>query len=218
MNGAMTDASGRYEISGVDPGTYQISARKTGYQMRTRSVSVGSDSAEASFALTKGTGVVVRVTDGTTGLPLRSVSAMAFASTGLVAFQGAVALDTSGKGEIPSLSPGRYAVYFFAGGFAPRSIPSLQAPSPEVPVSMTPGGRVEVRCDGAISGRLTDASGNAYLLGNGRIDGRLFAAPPLVVWENIAPGGYTFTVTGPTGAKAYALTVAEGQTSRLDLK
>jgi protocatechuate 3,4-dioxygenase beta subunit len=218
MKSAVTDASGRYEISGVDAGTYQVTARKSGYQMRTRSAAVGSDATDASFALAKGAGVVVRVTDGTTGLPLKNVAALAFASTGLVAFQGEVALDGSGKGEIPSLSPGRYSVYLFAGGFAPRSLPSLQAPSAEVSVSMTPGGRVEVRCDGPVSGRLTDASGSVYLTGIGRIDGRVFAAPPLVVWENVAPGTYTFSVTGATGAKSYALTVAEGQTSRLDLK
>ena len=52
----------------------------------------------------------------------------------------------------------------------------------------------------------------------GRIDGRIFAAPPIVVWENVAPGTYVFQVSGPTGARSYSLTVSEGQTSRLDLK
>lgn len=215
MKSAMTDATGHYEISGVDAGTYQVTARKAGYQMRTRSVTVGSDSTEASFALVKGAGVVLRVTDGTTGLPMGSVYATAFASTGLVAFEGEVSLDGSGKGEIPSLAGGRYSVYLFAGRFAPRSIPSLQVPTGEVAVSMTPGGRVELRCDAPISGRLTDASGNVYMLGNGRIDGRFFAGPPLLVWENVAPGSYTLTLAS---GKTYALTVSEGQTSRLDLK
>ena len=83
---------------------------------------------------------------------------------------------------------------------------------------MTPGGRVEVRSESPASGRLTDASGNVYLLGMNRIDGLLFTAPPVVVWENVAPGSYTFVAGGATGVKSYPLTVTEGQTSRLELR
>jgi 5-hydroxyisourate hydrolase-like protein (transthyretin family) len=215
VKSALTDAAGRFEISGADPGAYQITAAKSGYRMRTRAVTLGSESAEASFSLARGSGLALRVTDGTTGLPLREVYGIAFSASGLVAFQGSFNLDTNGRGEIPSLAPGRYAVHLFANGFAPRPLPSIEAPSPEVAVAMTPGGRVDVRCDAVTSGRLMDAAGSVYLLGPGRIDGRLFCGPPAVSWENVAPGTYTLTLA--TG-KSYALTVAEGQTSRLDLK
>jgi protocatechuate 3,4-dioxygenase beta subunit len=212
---ALTDPAGRFEIAGADSGAYQVTASKSGYRMRTRSVNLGTETADADFVLTRGAGVLIRASDGTTGLPLREIYGIAFAASGLVAFQGSVNLDTSGRGEIPSLTPGRYALYLFATGLAPRSLPSLDAPSPEVAVAMTPGGRVDVRCDATVSGRLTDAANNTYLLAPGRIDGRLFCGPPAVAWENVAPGTYTLTLA--TG-KTYALTVAEGQTTRLDLK
>ena len=59
--------------------------------------------------------------DGLTGMPLGGVNALAFAGTGTVAFQGTVSLDSTGSGEIPSLAPGRYAIFIFSAGYAPRS-------------------------------------------------------------------------------------------------
>ncbi len=217
MKTAVSDSSGHYEIDGVDPGAYQISARKAGYQQKTSTATVGGDSSTTNFSLAKGSGISIRISDGVLGFPLRGVTVLAFGSNGGVAFQGSVSLDSSGKGEISSLGPGRYSIYFFSDGYAPRALPAIDAPSPEVAIAMTPGGRVEVHTGVPGTGRLTDGSGAVYLLSPFRLDGRVTAVPPASTWEHLAPGQYTLQMTGG-GQGVYPFTIAEGQTTRLDVK
>ncbi|MGE5277313.1 MAG: carboxypeptidase regulatory-like domain-containing protein [Acidobacteriota bacterium] len=216
---AVTDSSGAYAIADVDPGSYQVTARQSGYRMKTRSVAVETDPAMLDFRLEKGSGLSIRVADGLTGMPLGGVAALAFASNGSVAFQGTVALDSSGTGEIPSLAPGRYAVYVFSGGYAPRSIPSVDAPSPApVPVAMTPGGSVEARSASGVTGRILDPAGAPYLLSAFRLDGVVTATPPVTVWQHLAPGSYTFVDLSAQPNQSYLFTVSEGQTTRLEIR
>ncbi|MEP6768468.1 MAG: carboxypeptidase regulatory-like domain-containing protein [Acidobacteriota bacterium] len=217
MKTAVSDSSGHYEIDGVDPGAYQISARKAGYQQKTSTATVGAESSSANFSLAKGSGISIRISDGVLGFPLRGVTVLAFGGSGGVAFQASVNLDSSGRGEISSLGPGRYSIYFFSDGYAPRVLPAVDAPSPEVAIAMTPGGRVEVHTGVPGTGRLTDGSGAVYLLSPLRLDGRVTAVPPASTWEHLAPGQYTLQMTGG-GQGVYAFTIAEGQTTRLDVK
>ncbi|MEO8191282.1 MAG: carboxypeptidase regulatory-like domain-containing protein [Acidobacteriota bacterium] len=215
MKTAASDSSGHYEIDGVDPGTYQVSARKAGYQQKTSAATVGADSSSADFSLAKGAGVSIRVSDGMTGFPLHGVTVLAFGANGNVAFQGSVSLDSSGRGEVTSLGPGRYSLYVFTDGYAPRALAAVEAPSPEVTIAMTPGGRVEVHAAAPGTGRLTDGSGAVYLLSPYRLDGRVTAMPPASTWEHLAPGSYTLQMSG---GGVYPFTISEGQTTRLDLK
>ncbi|MCA1579853.1 MAG: carboxypeptidase regulatory-like domain-containing protein [Acidobacteria bacterium] len=217
MKTAVSDSLGHYEIDSVDPGSYQISARKAGYQQKTSTATVGADSSTANFSLAKGSGISIRISDGVMGFPLHGVTVLAFGGSGGVAFQGSVSLDSSGKGEISSLGPGRYSIYFFSDGYAPRALAAVDAPSPEVAIAMTPGGRVEVHTGVPGTGRLTDGSGAVYLLSPFRLDGRVTAVPPASTWEHLAPGRYTLQMTGG-GQGVYPFTIAEGQTTRLDLK
>jgi hypothetical protein len=83
---------------------------------------------------------------------------------------------------------------------------------------MTPGGRVEAHADAVMTGRILDASGAVYLLSAWRLDGRVTVSPPASTWEHFGPGSYTLLVAGPGGQKSYPFTVAEGQTTRLDVK
>ncbi|HXM79060.1 MAG TPA: carboxypeptidase regulatory-like domain-containing protein, partial [Thermoanaerobaculia bacterium] len=218
MKSATTDSSGRYEIDGVDTGRYQVTARKAGYRLKTQTADVGSDPAQANFTLAKGAGISIRVADGLTGMPLHGVTALAFGGDGGVAFNGTVTLDSTGKGEISSLGPGRYSIYLFSDGYAPRGLAAVDAPSPGVSVSMTPGGRVEAHSDAVVAGRVLDASGAVYLLSPWRLDGRVTVSPPAATWEHFGPGSYTLVVAGPGGQRSYPFTVAEGQTTRLEVK
>lgn len=219
MKSAVTDSSGRYELDGVDPGNYQVSARKSGYEQKTQSAAVGSDPATANFALARGSGLTIVATDGLTGLPMHGLSVLAFSASGGVAFQGSISLDATGRGEISSLSPGPYSVYLFSDGYAPRVLPSVAVPSPAAAVTMTPGGRVDVRSDAAMTGRLTDGSGAVYLLSPFRLDGRVAVAPPASAWEHLAPGRYVLTAAGAGGSpKTWSFSVSEGQTTRLDAR
>ncbi|MCI4354629.1 MAG: carboxypeptidase regulatory-like domain-containing protein, partial [Thermoplasmata archaeon] len=218
MKQGMTDSSGHYFIDDVDPGSYQLTARKAEYQMKTQSVNVGSDSAQSDFALSRGTGVGIQANDGLTGLPLRGVSVIAFGAGGSIAFNGTISLDSSGRGDIGSLGPGAYALYVFSNGYSPRSFPNVMVPSATLGVALTPGGRVEVRPAVPVSGRIVDGAGSIYLLGPFRLDGTVHPGPPVTVWDNFAPGSYQLVVTGSGGEASYPFNVAEGQTTTVVVK
>jgi hypothetical protein len=218
MKSVSTDSLGFYALDAMDPGSYQVTARKDGYRLKTQTVSVGTSPAESNFALARGAGVSIQAADGQTGLALRGLSVLAFSATGTVVFSGSVSLDSEGKGEISSLAPGSYAVYVFSQGYAPRSFPVVSVPSPTLAVAMTPGGRVEVRTDAPISGRILDASGAAYLLSAWRLDGRVSASPPVASWDNFAPGSYRLVATTPSGERSWPFTVSEGKTTVLEAR
>lgn len=215
---AVTDSRGFYSIDDLDSGTYQVSARGEGYQVKTQPATVSSSSLELNLQLQRGAGLAIRAVDGLTGHPLRGLMALAYSQAGTVAFSGAVALDAEGKGEIASLAPGRYSLYLFSDGYASRSFPALVVPSPALGVALTPGGRVEVRTDAPLSGRLVEAGGAAYFVGPWRLDGRVTAGPPATVWEHVAPGSYHLIVSGPSGDRSYPVNVAEGRTTTVEVR
>ncbi len=215
---AVSDSRGFYSIDDVDSGNYQITARREGYQLKTQSLSVASSSVELDLSLVRGAGLAIRAVDGLSGLGLRSVVALAYSETRTVAFQGLVQLDSDGKGEIASLAPGRYSLYIFSQGYAPRSFPAISVPSPTVGVSMTPGGRIEVRTSAPVTGRFVDASGALYPVSAWRLDGQVSMGPPASVWNNVAPGSYRLIVSGPSGESSYQFTVAEGQTTTVEVR
>jgi protocatechuate 3,4-dioxygenase beta subunit len=218
MRRAVTDSRGFYSIEDVDAGNYQLTARKERYELKTQPVSVGSSGVEVNVALARGAGLAIRAVDGLTGLPMRGVTALAFAAGGTLAFSGMVSLDSEGDGEITSLAPGSYSLYLFSDGYAPRSLPALAVPSPKLSVALTPGGRVEVRSEAAVTGRLVEASGAAYLIGAWRRDGGITVTPPVSVWEHVAPGSYQLIVSGPSGDRSYPVHVAEGRTTTVEVR
>jgi len=140
-----------------------------------------------------------------------------YAAGGSIAYQGSVTLDPTGLGQIPSLPPGRYAVYLFSSGYAPHALPNVTVPSPTVPVSLTPGGRVEARSSAAAVGRIVDGTGATVLLSPARLDGGVTVAPPVSVWQHVPPGSYTFVVPAGSSPASYPFTVTEGQTTQLAL-
>ncbi len=214
---AVTDSRGRYLLEDLDSGSYKVTARKDGYQPKEQTVPVGASSSELHLALARGEGLGIRAADGLTGLPLRGITVSAFAG-GAATFTGGVSLDSDGKGEISSLAPGTYTLHVFSQGYAPRVIPSVPVPSSQLAVSLTPGGRVEVRSDTPVNGRIVDASGATYLVNPWRTDGRVNTAPPLTVWENFAPGTYQLIATTPAGERVVPFTVTEGRTTAVEVR
>ena len=215
---ALTDSHGFYSLDDVDSGNYQLTARKESYQLKTEPISVGSSSVERNVSLSRGSGLSIRAVDGLTAIPLRSIYALAYSGTGAVAFSGSVSLDSEGKGEISSLATGIYALSLFSDGYGPRSFPGVQVPSPGLSVGLTPGGRVEIRTEASLTGRLVDGSGAAYRMSQWRLDGRVAAAPPVSAWEHIAPGSYQLLVSSPSGDRSYPFSVTEGQTTTVEVR
>jgi large repetitive protein len=212
----VTDSRGFYSIENLDPGNYQLTARKEGYQLKTQPVTISESSVELNLSLARGAGLAVRAVDGLTGLPLRWLIVLAHSSSGAVAFSGGVSLDPEGKGEIPSLTPGQYALTLQAEGYARRSF-TVQIPSGPLAVTLTPGGRVEIRTDAAVNARMVDSAGALYLAVSRR-DGIFSVGPPASVFDHIAPGSYRLIVTGPQGEKSYPFAVAEGQTTTVQIR
>jgi hypothetical protein len=213
---AVTDSRGFYSLEDLDVGNYQVTARKDGYEQKTRPVSVASSSVELNLSLNRGSGLAIRAVDGLTGLPLRGLVALAFSANGAVAFSGSVSLDSDGKGEISSLQPGRYSLYLCSNGYATRSF-TVQVPSPPLTAALTSGGRLEIRTESLVTGRLVETSGSTYLPCPFRLDGRVHANAPVGVW-NIAPGSYQFVATTDSGEKSYAFTVTEGGTTTVEVR
>jgi protocatechuate 3,4-dioxygenase beta subunit len=218
LKSAVTDSRGFYSIDDVDSGSYQVTARKEGYQLKTQPVSIGSSSVELDLSLARGAGLAIRAIDGLTGLPLHGLTVLAYSEAGTVAYSGSLSLDREGKGEIASLGPGRYALHLFSDGYATRSLPAVTVPSPMLSVPLTPGGRVEIRSEAPLSGRLLDASGSPYLFSPFGRDGRLSVPAPVAAWEHIAPGTYQLIVSGASGEKSYPFAVSEGRTTTLDVR
>jgi hypothetical protein len=218
MKRAVTDSRGSYSLDDVDPGNYQLTARKDGYQLKTQPVSVGSSSVERNISLDRGSGLSIRAVDGLTAIPLRSISALAYSAGGSVAFSGMVSLDSEGKGEIASLAPGSYSLSVFSDGYAPRSFPAIVVPSPPLTIGLTPGGRVEIRTENPLTGFLLDGSGAVYRMSSWRLDGRISASPPVSSWDHLAPGSYQLVVSGAGGDRSYPFTVSEGRTTTVEAK
>jgi large repetitive protein len=212
-----TDSRGFYSLDGVDSGTYQITARKEGYQLKTLPVSVAAAPAELNVSLTRGAGLSIRAVDGLTGIPLRSLTVLAYTGSGSLAFTGSVSLDSDGKGEVSSLTPGSYSLYLFSAGYASRSYP-VTVPSPMLSIAMTPGGRLEVRTEAAFSGRVVDGAGAPYMIFPGRLDARVTGAPPASSWGGLAPGSYRLIVSGVPGESDYPFSIAEGQTTTVQIR
>src|SRR5262249_3140379 len=165
----------------------------------------------------EGEGLSLSVVDGLTGLPLHGVTAAVYAGDGSVAFQGSVSLDSTGKGDVTSLGPGRYLAYFFSDGYAGRSMP-VDVPSQNATLALTPGGRVEVRVSSPIPGQLVDASGVRYLMSPWRTDGQVHLMAPVTSGADVAPGT-SEPFTGPAGAqRPFTFTVVEGQTVTVDAR
>jgi hypothetical protein len=211
--GALTDSSGAYEIVDLPSGEYRVTAARSSYASRTEGVTVGEDGARLDLRLRKGGGLPLHAFDAIAGLPLRSVDALAFASDGTLAFHGGVSLDETGRGEVPSLSGGTFALRLFANGYAPRALVA-SSPGPPVEAALSPGGLVEVRGPEPLSGQVLGADGGLYLSSPWQLDGRLAVRAPLTVWDHFAPGAYRFVA----GERSWNFTVEEGKTTTLELK
>jgi hypothetical protein len=220
LGGATTDTNGRWFLDDVEPGTWDLVFRRAGYLEETRNAVAAEDGGDGgTVEMTRGEGLELRVRDGIYQIPLRGVSVRVKDGAGGNVMSTFVSLDGDGKGEVPSLKPGRYALVVESSGYAAQRLEGVVVPAAPLPVALTPGGSVEIRAGEASrakgSATLRDALGQPHPLRAFGEEGRVFLpASGVATLGNVAPGSYTLAVDGvaPKG-----FTVTEGGRTVVEL-
>jgi hypothetical protein len=217
---ATTDSNGRFSLEDLDPSTYAVSVRREGFLLQSRDVTAAEGAGDdLVFELARGEGIGIEVRDAAAGVPLRGVQLRATSAAGAVAFGGNVALDSDGRGAVPSLPAGTYALAVYAPGYAPALV-SAVAPAPRVLIAMTPGGAVDIHAGpttlagGTARGQVLTAGGQPYPFSMFAPDGRVTLSAPVRRLENLGPGRYTLSLE--SGA-TYSFDVQVGTVSAVTL-
>ncbi len=227
---SLTDAQGRYEVAGLEPGArYEVTASRDGYA--TQGVQVLAPTAAADLDLRIG-GRPGRVLTAA-GVQVDSLSLTLFDEAGNLIPVGSVALDEAGAFTVPAPLHERYR--YAAAGWAHATSIGVVESGDDLLVSLGPGGFLEPRVvdsagrpvEGvglilvAVGGRAHDLRlfdpyrANFALNGRwGRVesdaDGRLRSAA-------VAPGQYTLRGEHQGTTGELILVVREGEVARGDL-
>jgi hypothetical protein len=219
---ATTDSNGHFQFTDVPPQSYTLNSQMTDYQFDNRTITAADDGSTDSLSidLVHGQGIGIIARDGLYGVPMRSISVRALDGNKNAVFQGTIALDSTGSGEIPSLQPGGYSLFVNASGYATVYIPSVTAPSQQpLPVSLTPGGTADISVgpksfvNGILRGTLKNSSGIPYPYTLFNTDGRIAITADATGqtgfrrMTNLAPGGYILTLDSGGGT---TFNIAEG--------
>jgi hypothetical protein len=226
---ATTDSNGHFQFTDVPPQSYTLNAQMTDYQFDNRTITAADDGStdNLSIDLVHGQGIGIIARDGLYGVPMRSLSARALDGNKNAVFQGTIALDSTGSGEIPSLQPGGYALFVNASGYATLYIPSVTAPSQQpLPVSLTPGGSADISVgpksfvNGIMRGTLKNSSGIPYPYTLFNTDGRIAITADATGQtgfrrlSNLAPGSYILTLDNGGGT---SFNISEGSITPVPL-
>jgi thermitase len=201
-----TDATGKYAISNVPPGTYQVIASKAGYYSFSSSVTVVAGSTTvANFALAEIPGSIAgTVTSAKDGSPLVGATVTDGTRT--------TTTDGTGKYTIANVPPGTYQVTASKAGYQSSSVTVMVVAGNTVvanfSLSETPG---------AITGTLTSAKDGSVIAGATVTDGTRTTttdATGKYTISNVPPGTYQ-AVASKSGyhSSSLSVTVLAGSTA-----
>ena len=214
---ATTDSGGNYSLANVVPGSYTLTASKTGYANSSQSVTVTSNTnSTANFqlttALTGGNGTITgKVTNISTGAGL---------SGGTVSYSGGSApTDTNGNYTLSNVVPGTYNVTAARTGFLSRT------QSVTVTSNTTTTSNFAIATAGKIAGVVKSTTGAAISGANVKITGGKVATTVNTTTNSagaygttwISVGTYTITIskTGHT-TQSKTATVNTGATTTVN--
>lgn len=158
---ARTDERGRYELSGIDLGVYEVNVQApNGASYQTRAVV--HDSSQFDIDMT---GAIVRgtVVDATNDMPLKNVSISLWRNEGDTPAGDSISdsmSDTRGRFATSGIAEGRYRVLAQKDGFAQQTKEvDLSAGAPtEIAFRLTPADGVRVRVVDGRDGHLLSAN------------------------------------------------------------
>ena len=216
-----TDSTGRFQFANITPQAYTLNTSKPDYQYDKRTITAADDGSSENLAveLARGQGIEIQARDGLAGVPMRSVSVRVLDGSRATVYTGTISLDSSGVGEITSLKPGGYSLFVNASGYATVYVASVSVPSQTLPVTLTPGGSVDISVgpksfvNGILRGTLRTAAGMPYPYTLFATDGRLAITADATGQTgfrrltNLAPGSYVLALDGGGGT---TFTVNEG--------
>jgi hypothetical protein len=195
-----TDSSGHFAFDDLEAVDFKVTARRSGYESVTKTVTPTEAGEDLRIELKRGSGLSVEAKDAQMGFGLRSLFVRVQEGTNDV-FSGMVTLDSEGKGEIPGIPPGSYSVIAQASGYAPVRLPDVLAPTTVVRLAFTAGGAVEFRTtgdflkDGPKSGQIISLTGGPVGMGQGGPNSFQLAQLTRRL-ENLSPGRYRLVLNG----------------------
>jgi subtilisin family serine protease/protocatechuate 3,4-dioxygenase beta subunit len=209
-----TDATGKYTIANVPPGTYVVVASKAGYQSSSLTVNVFSEGTTvANFSLNE---IIVpgsisgTVTSAKDGLPLVGATVTDGTRT--------TSTDATGKYTIANVPPGTYQVVASKEGYETSSLTVnvLQGTTAVANFSLS-----QIIVPGSITGAVTNAKDGSPIVGVAVNDGTRTAltdATGSYTIDNVTPGGYQ-VVASKEGYQSSSLTgtVLSGTTAVANL-
>jgi large repetitive protein len=222
MSAFTTDSNGHFSVEDLESKVYTLTVRKTDYLFEKRDVTAAeSGTDQITIELTRGEGIGIQARDGLYNIPLRGLLVRVLDGQKSTVFMGSIALDSEGRGDIPSLKPGLYSLLANASGYAPVSVDSISVPSPAVPIALTPGGSLEIRSGpktlaggSGTMGRFLTAAGVSYSYSLFSSGGQIVLSSPVRRLENFAAGSYVLALNG---GESRPFTVSEGGTTLVEL-
>ena len=228
QQGARTDASGYYQIDGLDDGTWKLTARRDGYGFEERAVSIapGVAPGEVTFNLAPVDAVSFRAIDSASG-PLSSLAALVLkgggdplapAGSGATAvFHDRIYADASGLFRLDSLQPGLYRLVLGGQNLGTETLYDFRVPARETTITFGRGGGLEVMAENLKSGEtaravLLDATGRPVHFNTTLTDPvmTLRSGTPTRLFD-VKPGAYKLRVSMPGGGMAEKpVTIAAG--------
>jgi len=188
---ATTDASGKYTIADVPPGTYQVTASKSGYHSSSSSVTVlAATTAVVDFSSNEIVvfGIITgSVTDAEDGSPIVAATVSDGTRT--------VQTDAAGQYIIDDVPPGTYQVVAGKEGYESSSltVTILAGDTAVVDLSLS-----EIIVPGSISGTVTSAKDGSLVVGATVTDGTRTTttdATGRYTIANVPPGTYQVTAS-----------------------
>jgi hypothetical protein len=207
------DGSGRYDIDGLSPGTYTVTAAADGFITAVRQgVQIAATYVELNLGLHPGSIVTGVVSNELTGQGIQGAT-ITITGGPIAGFRKTATSDFSGRYEIDGLSPGTYAINATAAGFLTAAQQGVQvAGSTPVHLGLEPdvprAKRIFVRPDGSefwSPNGLSMQDNTSIQLHATGIAGNYWYVTVPVVWSTSDPTGSKATLS-TTGI----VTVKEG--------